>query len=157
MKVQCVKCKAVEDITGENLALLAHMISMYNTRPKASDYTAVLSIIKGDCTDREKHVFSFDESFYKEIDDMRNQYEEFVERQNICNGDSLKIDDEVDKYLSDIKELDAKAREIEDKIDKLRGDKDNKIKEIESIDTSISDITSKLENLTGIKDIKIWS
>lgn len=157
MRVKCTKCNMAEDITGENLELLAKMISLYNTKPKSSDYVAILSIIKGDCIDREKHVFSFDESFMQDIDSIIHQHEEVMNKLNICNGDLLKTDDNINKHISEIKELEAKAKEIESKIEKLQGDKDNITKEIDNIDISMSDIKTKLQNLTGIKDIKIWS
>jgi predicted RNase H-like nuclease (RuvC/YqgF family) len=157
MIVKCTKCNVVEDITGENLELLAKMISLYNPKPKSSDYVAVLSIIKGDCIDREKHVFSFDESFMQDIDGIIHQHEEAVNRLSTCNGDLLKTDENINKNISEIKELEARAKEIESKIEKLQGDKDNITKEIDNIDISILDIKTKLQNLTGIKDIKIWS
>lgn len=157
MKVKCTKCNIVEEITDENLALLTKIITVYNPKPKASDYVAVLSIIKGDCLDRDKHVFSFDESFMQEVDDIRNQYEEATNKRNIYNGDVLKADDDINRCLSEIKDLEAKAREIESTIDKLQKEKGDKIKELENTDSSISDIMTKLENLTGVKDVKMWS
>lgn len=156
MRVKCTKCKMVEDITGENLELLAKMISVYNSRPKASDYIAVLSIIKGDCIDREKHIFSFDESFLQDIDSLRQQYEEITNKRNICDGDLLKTDENINRYIADIKELEAKAKEIDGNIEKLQKDKEGIIKDIDDIDISVSDMMSKLQNLTGIKDIKMW-
>lgn len=156
MIVKCTKCDVVEDITGENLELLAKMISLYNPKPRSSDYVAILSIIKGDCIDRERHIFSFDEFFMQDIDDMIYQHGEAIERLKIYNGDLLKTEENINKNLSDIKELEARAKEIEGKIEKLQEDKDNIRKEIDNIGISISDIKAKLHNLTGIDDINIW-
>lgn len=156
MKVRCINCKVVEDISGEDLTLLAHMITRYNQKPKTSDYTAILSIIKGECKDGKRHTYVFDESFYSDIEDIRNKHEEFEKMTNICNENISRIEGDINRHMSEIKDLEAKARELELDIEKLQGEKDSNVGEIKNLDVSLSDIISRLENLTGIKDTKIW-
>lgn len=151
MRVKCVKCKKVEGLTVEEVRFLAQVAGKYKPKPKPLDYTAILSIIKENCTEEgDKHLFMFDESFDKDVADTVKEYNDAINA-NVVRKESLEKTENLIIGTSDqIKSLERTLKELEEK-------KEQFIIEMKSGGILIDDIKSKFEKLTGTTDVETWS
>jgi len=150
MKIKCVKCKREDELGEEDVKLLAHIVKRYNLRPKPGDYTAVLSIIKGDCADNKKHIFIFDEIFDAEVAGVIKESKEAI-MANVLRKENLeKIDNTIIETTNQIKSLESALKELEKK-------KEYTISEISTGGMLIENIKLKFEKITGTPDMEMWS
>lgn len=150
MKVKCAKCKLEDILTEEDVKLLAHIVKRYNPIPNPNDYTAVLSIIKGNCTDGKKHIFIFDESFDKAVADTLKEYKDAIVA-NVSRKETLeKICILMVETTNQIKSLESELKGLDKK-------KEYTISEMSTGGILIDNIKLKFEKLTGTSDIEMWS
>lgn len=150
MKIKCVKCKLTDSLTEEDIKLLSHVVKRYNQKPSPTDYTAVLSIIKGNCTDNNKHLFIFDESFDKDIADTIKEYRDAIVANTTRKGNLEKIISQINETTNQIKALQSTLGELDKK-------KEYTVSEISTGGILIDNIKLKFEKLTGTTDIDMWS
>lgn len=142
MKVRCTRCKLDDDISEDDVKLLAHVVKKYNTKPRPVDYMSVLSVIKGNCTDGEKHIFMFNESFDQDVANTIREYEDALAKN-------------VDRKVS----LDKVCIQIEETTDVLKELEKNKeylLAEMAAGGMLIDNIKLKFLKLTGMEDMSIW-
>ena len=150
MKIRCVKCKLEDTLTEEDIKLLAYVVKRYNHKPSPNDYTAVLSIIKGSCTDDKKHIFIFDESFDKAIADVLKEYKDAIVA-NVTRKETLeKVCILMAETTNQIKSLESELKTLEKK-------KGYTISEMGTGGILIDNIKLKFEKLTGTSDMEMWS
>lgn len=142
MKVKCTKCNLEEDISEEDVKLLAHVAKKYNPKPRPEDYMAILSIIKGDCPNGEKHLFTFNGSFCQDITNTIKEYEDAI-RQNVGRKIAL------DKICSQIEDTSNELKEFEK-------NKEYVLAEMRAGGMLIENIRLKFLKLTGMEDMSIW-
>lgn len=142
MKVKCAKCQLEDDVNEEDVKLLAHVIKKYNPKPRPGDYMAVLSIIKGNCSDGEKHLFIFNGSFDQDIATTIKEYEDAI-KQNVERKVAL------DKVRTQIEEASNTLKEFEK-------DKEYLLAEMSAGGILIDNIKLKFLKLTGTEDMEIW-
>lgn len=143
MRVKCAKCKKVEELSDDEIEYLVNIAKKYNEDVSPNDYTAILSIIKGKCTDGKKHLYIYDEEFSKYVADLIEEYGKLNE------NNATK-----DKEMSDILQ---KIEELKNEIQNLDRKRDDLVKEIEDNNTVINNVACTFEKATGTKDIKMWS
>ena len=150
MKIKCAKCKLEDILTEDDVKLLAHIVKRYNHNPNPNDYTAVLSIIKGNCTDGKKHIFIFDESFDKAVADTLKDYKDAI-RTNVARKETLeKICILIIDTTNQIKSLESELKDLDKK-------KEYIMSEMGTGGILIDNIKLKFEKLTGTSDIEMWS
>lgn len=142
MKVKCEKCQLEDDVNEEDVKLLAHVIKKYNPKPMPGDYMAVLSIIKGNCSDGEKHLFVPNGSFCKDVVVTIKEYEDAI-RQNVEKKIAL------DKVCTQIEETSNTLKEFEK-------NKEYILAEMAAGGILIDNIKLKFLKLTGTEDMEIW-
>lgn len=142
MKVKCEKCQLEDDVNEEDVKLLAHVVKKYNPKPRPGDYMAVLSIIKGNCSDGEKHVFVFNGSFDQDVESTIKEYEDAI-RQNVERKVAL------DKVCTQIEDASNILKEFEKKKKYL-------LAEMSAGGILIDNIKLKFLKLTGTEDMEIW-
>ena len=142
MKVKCAKCQLEDDVNEEDVKLLAHVIKKYNPKPRPGDYMAVLSIIKGNCSDGEKHLFVSNGSFCKDVAVTIKEYEDAI-RQNVERKIAL------DKVCTQIEEASNTLKEFEK-------NKEYILAEMAAGGILIDNIKLKFLKLTGTEDMEIW-
>lgn len=151
MRVKCAKCKKVEGLTGEEVRFLAQVAGRYKSKLSPVDYTAILSIIKDNCTkEGDKHLFIFDESFDKDVADTIKEYNDAVNANVVRKEDLEKTMNLIVETNDQIKSLESTLKELEEK-------KEQFIAEMRSGGILIDDIKSKFESITGTADIEMWS
>ena len=141
MKVRCTKCKLEDDISEEDIKLLAHVVKKYN-KPKPGDYMAILSIIKGNCTDGDKHLFVYNGSFNEDVTNTIKEYLDAVAK-------DVEIKIALDKVCSHIEEVNNSLKEFEKK-------KEYMMAEMSAGGILIDNIKLKFFKLTGTEDMEIW-
>ncbi len=142
MKVKCERCNLEDDVNEDDVKLLAHVVKKYNPKPRPEDYMSVLSIIKGKCTDGEKHLFIFNGSFYQDVADTIKEYEDAI-RQNVERKVTL------DKACIHIEETSNILKEFEKK-------KEYILAEMAAGGILIENVKLKFFKLTGTEDMEIW-
>lgn len=142
MRVKCVKCGIIDDLKEDDIKLLAHVVKRYNQKANPVDYVAVLSVIKGLCTDNDKHIFIFDESFEKGVADTIKEYNDAI-KQNVERKVAL------DKICIQIEETNNELKELEKK-------KEYMLAEMSAGGMLIDNIELKFLKLTGTEDMEIW-
>jgi hypothetical protein len=142
MKVKCTKCRLEEDVNEDDVKLLAHVVKKYNPKPRPGDYMAVLSIIKGNCSDGEKHIFTFNGSFGQDVAATIKEHEDAI-KQNVERKIAL------DKVCVQIEETANALKEVEKK-------KEYILAEMTAGGILIDNIKLKFFNLTGTEDMEIW-
>lgn len=142
MRVKCTKCNLEDDINEDDVKLLAHVVKKYNPKPMPGDYMAVLSIIKGNCTDGEKHLFIFNGSFCQDIAATIKEYEDAI-KQNVERKVTL------DKVCIQIEETSNTLKEFEKK-------KEYILAEMAAGGILIENVKLKFFKLTGTEDMSIW-
>jgi hypothetical protein len=142
MKVKCEKCQLEDDINEDDVKLLAHVIKKYNPKPRPGDYMAVLSIIKGNCSDGDKHLFALNGSFCKDVAITIKEYEDAI-RQNVGRKIAL------DKVCIQIEETSNNLKEFEK-------NKEYLLAEMSAGGILIDNIQLKFLKLTGTEDMEIW-
>lgn len=150
MKIKCVKCKKEEDIGEEDVKLLAHVVKKYNLKPRPGDFTAVLSIIKGNCSDDKKHSFIFHEDFDKEIADIIQEYKNAVTA-NIVRKENI---EKTENFISDINK---QIKSLQSNMIELEKKKAHITSEMNAGDILIDNIKMKFEKLTGDENVDIWT
>lgn len=150
MKIKCVKCKLEDTLTEEDIKLLAHVVKRYNQKPSPNDYTAVMSIIKGNCTDGKKHLFVFDETFDKTVADMLKEYKDAIVA-NVVRKETLeKVCLQIAETINQIKSLQSSLGELEKK-------KEYTTAEMRAGGILVNNIKLKFMNTTGTDDTDMWS
>lgn len=142
MKVKCAKCNLEDDVNEDDVKLLAHVVKKYNPKPRPGDYMAILSIIKGNCTDGEKHIFIFNGSFDQDVTTTIKEYEDAI-KQNVERKVAL------DKVGIQIEETSNTLKEFEKK-------KEYMLAEMAAGGILIDNIKLKFLKLTGTEDMEIW-
>ena len=142
MKVQCTKCELEDDVNEDDVKLLAHVVKKYNPKPKPGDYMAVLSIIKGNCTDGEKHLFVFNGSFGEDVTNTIDEYQDAITK-NVERKVAL------DKICIQIEETSNVLKGFEKK-------KEYILAEMAADGILIGNIKLKFLKLTGTEDMEIW-
>lgn len=143
MRVRCAKCKIVEDLGQEEIERLVNITKTYSDNVSPNDYTAILSIIKGRCTDGKKHIYIYDETFSKTVADLVGEYNK------LCENNVAK-----EKEVSDaLEKIESLRNEIEDLVSK----RISAIQEISNIGIAIDNVISTFEKETGTRDVKMWS
>ncbi len=142
MRVKCVKCGIIDDLKEDDIKLLAHIVKRYNQKANPVDYVAVLSIIKGFCTDGDKHLFVFDESFEKNVAETIREFNEAT-KQNVERRISL------DKVCIQIEETSNVLKELEK-------NKEYILAEMAAGGILVDNVKLKFLKLTGTEDMDIW-
>lgn len=142
MRIKCVKCGIVDDLNEDDIKLLGYIVKRYNQKANPVDYVAVLSVIKGLCTDGDKHLFVFDESFEKNVADTIKEYEDAI-KHNVERKIAL------DKVCHQIKETSDALKEIVKK-------KEYILAEMAAGGMLIENLRLKFLKLTGTEDMEIW-
>ena len=142
MKVKCTKCQLEDDVNEDDVKLLAHVVKKYNPKPKPGDYMAVLSIIKGNCSDGEKHLFVFNGTFGQDVAITIKEYKDAI-KQNV----EIKI--ALDKVCTQIEETSNVLKELEKK-------KEYMLAEMAAGGILIENVELKFFKLTGTEDMEIW-
>ncbi len=142
MKVKCEKCQLEDDVNEDDVKLLAHVVKKYNPKPRPGDYMAVLSIIKGNCADGEKHLFIFNGPFDQDVATTIKEYEDAI-KQNVV----IKI--ALDKVCAHIEETSNALKELEKK-------KEYMLAEMSAGGILIDNVKLKFLKLTGTEDMEIW-
>jgi hypothetical protein len=143
MIVKCVRCKLVEKLSQDEIERLVNTAKTYNEEVSPNDYTAILSIIKGKCTDGKKHLYIYDEAFSKTVADL------VLEHNKLCENNAAK-EKEVSETLQKIEDLKNEIKNLSDK-------RDNDIKEIGDINMAIDGVIETFEKETGARNVKMWS
>lgn len=143
MKVKCEKCKLEEEISEDDIKLLAHVVKKYNPKSKPEDYMAVLSIIKGNCEDGDKHKFIFDASFDQEVAEVIKEYEDAIAK-NVERKIAL------EKICNHIIETNNILKELEKK-------KEYALAEMNAGGILVENVKLKFLKLTGTEDMAMWS
>lgn len=143
MKVKCEKCKLEDEISEDDIKLLAHVVKKYNPKSKPGDYMAVLSIIKGNCEDGDKHKFIFDESFNQEVEEVIKEYEDAIAK-NVERKIAL------EKICNHIIEANNVLKELEKK-------KEYALAEMNAGGILVENVKLKFLKLTGTEDMAMWS
>lgn len=142
MKVKCTRCELEDDINEEDVKLLAHVVKKYNHKPKPGDYMAVLSVIKGNCTDGEKHLFIFNGSFNEDVANIIKEYQDAIAK-------NVEIKIALDKLCIQIEEKSNALKELEKK-------KEYMLAEMTAGGMLIDNVKLKFLKLTGTEDMEIW-
>ena len=142
MKIKCTKCQLEDDVNEDDVKLLAHVVKKYNPKPKPGDYMAVLSIIKGNCSDGEKHLFVFNGTFGQDVAITIKEYKDAI-KQNV----EIKI--ALDKVCTQIEETSNVLKELEKK-------KEYMLAEMAAGGILIENVELKFFKLTGTEDMEIW-
>lgn len=142
MKVKCVRCDLEDDISEEDVKLLAHVVKKYNLKPVPGDYMAVLSAMKENCTDGEKHEFILNGSFCQDVECTIKEYDDAV-RQNIERKIVL------DKVCLQIDDTNNVLKELEKKKEYL-------LAEMNAGGMLIDSVKLKFLKLTGTENMSIW-
>lgn len=143
MRVKCAKCKSVEELGKDEIEHLVNTAKIYSEDVSPNDYTAILSIIKGKCTDGKKHIYIYDETFSKIVADL------VLEHNKLCENNAAK-EKELSETLQKIEDL---KNEIKD-LDNMR---QNAIYDIGSINMAIDNVIETFEKETGTRNVKMWS
>lgn len=134
MKVQCVKCKSVEELTTEEIEEIAEFVLKNNL--EASDYLNYLAIMRGKkCDGNKKHAFVFEEKWQDALIKLTR------DRTDLMN-----------KKTSTIKSID----ELTGKIKELEFQLDNKQKELSDLEISESKFDDELIKSTGDDNWNLW-
>lgn len=143
MRVKCIKCNIVEELRKDEIEHLVDIAKIYTEEISPTDYTAILSIIKGRCTDGKKHLYTYDDMFIKNVADLIVEHNKL--RENVITKE---------KELSDTLQ---KVESLKNEIQNFNKKVDDTIKDIEDINTVIDNILVTFEKETGTCDIKMWS
>lgn len=143
MIVKCVKCKSVEELTQDEIEYLVNIAKKYTEEVSPNDYTSILSIIKGKCTDGKKHLYVYDETFSKHVADL------IEEHKKLCENNATK-----EKELSDTLQ---RIEDLKNEIKNLGEKRDDTVKEIEKINRFTDVVTETFGKVTGTQDMKMWS
>lgn len=150
MKIRCAKCKIDDTLSEDDIKLLAHIVKRYNPNPRPGDYTAVLSIIKGNCSDGNKHLFIFDEEFDKAVVDILKEYKDTI-AVNVARKETLeKLCILIVETTNQIKSLESALKDFEKK-------REYTIAEMKAGGILIDNIRLKFSKLTGTEDTEMWS
>lgn len=150
MKIKCAKCKIEEPLNEEDVKLLGHIVKRYNSKPSPTDYTAVLSIIKGQCTDGNKHLFIFHEDFDNDVANLIQEYNNAITA-NITRKENLeKIQIQTIETAEQIKNLQSALEELDKK-------KEYTISEMSTGGILIENLKLKFEKMTGSDSVEMWS
>lgn len=142
MRVKCVKCGIIDDLKEDDIKLLAHVVKRYNQKANPVDYVAVLSVIKGLCTDNDKHLFIFDESFEKSVADTIKECHDAI-----AKNAERKV--ALDKVYIQIEEISNELKELEK-------NKEYMLAEMSAGGILIDNVKLKFLKLTGTEDMEIW-
>ena len=143
MKIKCVKCGIIEGIKEDDIKLLAHIVKKYNQKASPVDYLGILSIIKGFCTDNEKHMFIFEKSFDKEIANAIKEYKDAISKNNERKAVLEKVEIQINETKEILKNLEKK--------------REHALAELNAEKILVDDIKLKFIKLTGADDMTIWS
>lgn len=143
MIVKCIKCKTVEELSQDEIEYLVNIAKKYTEEVSPNDYTGILSIIKGKCTDGKKHIYVYDETFSKHVADLIDEHSK------LCENNITK-----EKELSDTLQ---KIEDLKNEIKNLSEKRDDTVKEIEDINRITNIVTITFEKVTGTQDMKMWS
>lgn len=143
MKVKCAKCGCIEELKDDDVKLLAYVVKRYNQKPSPIDYLSVWSIIRGTCTDNEKHLFIFDESFDKDVANTIKEYNDVTISNNERKVAFEKVCNQIDETNKILKDLEKK--------------KTYALAEMNAGGILIENIRLKFLELTGTEDMTIWS
>ena len=143
MKIKCAKCKLVEELSQEEIEHIIKISKTYSDEVDPNDYTAILSVIKGKCTDGKKHLYIYDETFSRTVADLVEEYNK------LCENNASK-EKEVSDMLQHIETL-------KNELENLRNKKDDAIQEISNINKSIDSLIVTFEKETGTRNMKMWS
>ena len=142
MRVKCVKCGIIDDLKEDDIKLLAHVVKRYNQKANPVDYVAVLSVIKGFCTDNDKHLFIFDESFEESVANTIKEYQDAMAK-------NIEIKIALSKVCSQIEETNNALKELDKK-------KEYMLAEMAAGGILIDNVKLKFLKLTGNEDMEIW-
>ena len=143
MIIKCIKCKIAEELSQDEIDRLVNMAKLYTEDVSPNDYTGILSVIKGKCTDGKKHIYIYDEAFSKRVADL------IAEHNKLCENNSAK-----EKELSDTLQ---KIEDLKNEIMSLGEKRDDVINEIGDINSNIDNVIVTFEKETGTRDMKMWS
>jgi hypothetical protein len=143
MKIKCAKCKSVEELGQDEIEYLVNIATKYTDDISPNDYTAILSVIKGKCTDGKKHIYIYDEEFSRHVANLIDEHDKLSKNSAIKKKD-----------ISDTLE---KIENLKNEIEKLGEKRDDLVNEIAELDKNIDESVVKFEKETGTRDMKIWS
>lgn len=143
MKVICTECSIVEDISDDDAKLLTHVVTKYKSNPSPADYLGVLSIIKGACKDNNRHIFIFDESFDKEVEDTIKEY-------NDATAKNVERKIALEKICNHIIEISDTLKDLEKK-------KEIALADLTTGGILIENVKLRFLKLTGTENMSIWS
>lgn len=112
MRVKCAKCKKVEELSDDEIEYLVNIAKKYNEDVSPNDYTAILSIIKGKCTDGKKHLYIYDEEFSKYVADLIEEYGKLNENNATKDKEMSDILQKIEELKNEIQNLDRKRDDI---------------------------------------------
>lgn len=157
MIVKCIKCETEEELGEEDTKLLGHVVRRYNSNPKPDDYLLVLNIIKGDCTDKNKHIYIFHEAFDKTIANLIKEHNDLCATNATRDKTISDIDSSMNVIKVNIEDFKSKITALESQLKECIRKKEGTTTEIKGAEVLINETNLKFERLTGTLDMKMWS
>lgn len=151
MKIKCVVCKKEDELMEEDTKLLAHVIKKYNDKPRPTDYTEVLSIIKGNnCVENKRCIWIFHEDFDNAVAGTLKDHKDAIAA-NVARKETLeKVYVSITETTNQIKSLESALKDLEKK-------KEYILSEMNTGGMLIENIKLEFMKLTGTDDTTIWS
>lgn len=157
MRIKCIKCETIEELDEEDTKLLGHVVRRYNPEPKPNDYIMVLNVIKGNCTDGNKHIYVFDSTFDKAIANLIKEYNDLCATNTTRDKTISGIDSSMNTIKTHIEDFKSKITALESQLKDCIRKKEGTITEIKGAEVLINETKLSFEKLTGSQDMKIWS
>lgn len=157
MRIKCIKCEVEEELEEEDTKLLGHIVKRYNPNPKPNDYLLVLNVIKGDCTDNNKHIYIFHEAFDKTIASLIKEHNDLCVTNAARDKTILDIDSSMSTIKTNIEDLKYKIASLESQLKECIRKKEGTTTEIKGMEVLINETRLRFEKLTGTQDMKMWS
>ena len=142
MKIKCTKCNIEEDISEDDVKLLAHVVKKYKPKPNPTDYLGLLSVMKDNCKDNGKHIFIFDEYFDQEVVNTIKEYNDAIAK-------NIEIKVALEKIANQTVDVNNALKDLEKK-------KEYVVAELNAGGILIDNIRLKFMKITGTEDMSIW-
>jgi len=157
MIIKCIKCETEEELGEEDTKLLGHIVKRYNPDPKPNDYLLVLNVIKGNCTDNNKHIYIFHETFDKTITNLIKEHNDLCATNATRDKTVLDIDKSMSTIKANIEDHKSKISTLESQLKDCIRKKEGTTTEIRGTEVLVNEAKLRFEKLTGVLDMKMWS
>lgn len=156
MQVKCIKCETEEVLEEEDTKLLSHIVRRYNHEPKPNDYIMVLNVIKGNCTDGNKHIYIFDSTFDKTIANLIKEHSDLCATNATREKTISDIDSSMNTIKTNIEDFKSKIITLESQLKDCIRRKEGVTIEIRGTEVLINETNLRFEKLTGAQDMSMW-